>query len=120
MEDWMSVLQSEFNGDEGSFLLQLRCGSGWDRTSFCRLFYAMRACCKAHVGREHLPRWIAEGFWRLSWFPRSFLEHGGPDAVEPYDSALMNLDHLACWLFTGEGRSDDEFEPMDELPGITP
>jgi hypothetical protein len=43
-EDYLSVLQHEFAGDEGSFLLQLRPDMTWDRAAFNRLTQAMFEC----------------------------------------------------------------------------
>jgi hypothetical protein len=119
--EWYATLRHEFDAEEGeehdcSFLLQLHCGSGWDWVAFERLFFAMRVCCKAYENREHLERWIAEGFWYLSWFPRAQIERGFPNNTGRYENALINLEHLAFWLFTGDTREDTQFEPMENIP----
>ena len=114
--DWRAVLEHEFEARDGSFLIQLRCGPGWNKEAYLRLFIAMRECCKAHDGQTHIERWIAQGFWYLDFYPRFEVEkvkgkshHYDSDY---YENAVVNLNHLAHWLFTGEGRADDEFEPL--------
>ncbi len=67
--DWRAVLKHEFEARENSFLIQLRCGPGWDREAHQRLFVAMRECCKAHEGQTHIERWIADGFWYMDFYP---------------------------------------------------
>jgi hypothetical protein len=114
MASWRSILQREFNAEEGSFLLQLRCGPGWNWAAFHELFLAMRECCKGLDGEAFVERWIAEGFWYLSWFPRQTVHRWPADKQNIYNGALANLDHLALWLFVGESRGDDGFEPMSD------
>jgi len=109
--DWRSVLKYEFEGGEGSFMLQIRCGPGWDKEAYLRLFNAMLECCKAHDGQTHIERWIAEGFWWLDFYPRYNLERS-ENKTDYYANAVTNFNHLAFWLFAGEGRADNEFEPI--------
>ncbi len=65
-EDWRGVLKQEFDGEVGSFVFELWCGSGWNQATYEQLFVAMRDCCKAHEGSNTVERWIAEGLWSLS------------------------------------------------------
>ena len=116
MENWRDILKREHEAQEGSFVIQLRCGPGWDTEAFARLFLAMRACCEELDGADDIPRWIADLFWYLDWYVRLGLDEGRRNREtipEYYVNAWTNLDHLAHWLFTGEARSDDQFEPME-------
>jgi hypothetical protein len=74
-QDWRAVLQKEFAAEPGSFLVELRFDLRWDRAAFSRLTYAMEQCCRALAGVDVVERWLAEGFWYLSWFPRSWTGH---------------------------------------------
>ena len=115
METWRDILRREHAGDEGSFLIQLRSGPGWDHDAFDQLFHAMHSCCKALSETDDIPRWIAELYWQLDWYVRQDIDRrwGDRDSVpEYYENAWTNLNHLAYWLFTGVPRADDEFEPM--------
>ncbi|HEX8833734.1 MAG TPA: hypothetical protein VF719_06015, partial [Abditibacteriaceae bacterium] len=90
------------------FMFELRCGSGWDKQAHARLFQAMVECCKAHEGETHVERWIAAGFDWLDDYPRNNM----PSDDDYYENAVTNFNHLTWWLFQGEGRADDEFEPI--------
>jgi hypothetical protein len=95
-DEWYSILQREFNANEGSFLLQLRCDLVWDRTAFTRLTGAMLDCCKAYDTANDPP---------TTAYPGS----------QYYDSAYERLDLLADWFFSGQCpfRDPDEgFAPM--------
>jgi hypothetical protein len=48
-EEYISVLRHEFSAEEGSFLLQLRIRSRWDKSAFDRLTEAMLQCCKHYM-----------------------------------------------------------------------
>ena len=132
-DEWYSILQREFNANEGSFLLQLRCDLVWDRTAFTRLTGAMLDCCKeydtshqppleraATYYQPSVPRWLAEGFWYVASFARGHTSHPAwreKIALDPdyYDNAYERLDLLADWFFSGECpfRDPDEgFAPM--------
>ena len=108
--DWRAILKHEFAAGEGSFTLRLRCGH-WDKEAHARLFVAMRECCKAHDGQTRIERWIADGFWWLDFYTR---EHFADSDDNYKANQSTNFNHLAFWLFTGQGRADDEFEPISE------
>lgn len=108
MENWREVLKQEFDGEPGSFIRELRFGRGWNQAAYERLFVAMRECCKAHEGKEVVERWIADGFWYLSCYP----EQSEPKVATYRTNAFLNFYHLASWLFSGDSRGDDEFEPV--------
>jgi hypothetical protein len=61
MSNWEAVLEHEFAGNDGSFLILLRTKE-WNWEAYHQLFAAMRDCCQAMEGRKHVARWIAEGF----------------------------------------------------------
>ena len=119
-DDYSTVLRNEFCANEGSFLLQLRVNLTWDKAAFTRLTEAMLACCKAYDAVDRraagigsgadttcLPRWIAEGFWYVSWFVKSWTTHPAwAERTKPeqeyYDRAYERLFDLAFWFFTGD------------------
>lgn len=132
-QDFFTILQSEFCAEDGSFLLQLRCDMVWDPVAFTRLTQAMLACCRAYAlddpnptlmepAREKLlvPRWLAEGFWYVSFFVRDHTSHPAwsertsrhPDY---YERAYKRLEALAEWFFTGRcpySNVESAFGPM--------
>ena len=114
MDEWKHILKDEFAGKEGSFLMTLRGEGKWSKTLFLRLFNAMVECCKANEGDDSIERWIADGFWYLSWYVKQEAEEFGFN-TKYYTNAITNLDHLAFWLFQNQGRSDGEFEPLNEI-----
>lgn len=103
MDDYEATLRSEFDAEDGSFLLQLRCDLEWDREAFARLVTAMEACAAAHAGRETIERWVAEGFWYVGWFVPEWSRHKNfprPE-VAYHQRACQRLWDLSWWLFTG-------------------
>jgi hypothetical protein len=132
-DDYTTVLWHEFNAEEGSFLLQLRCELVWDRAAFTRLTQAMLACCQAydettqrstvlwHVSDpRYIPRWLAEGFWYVHDFVEGHTSHPawkGKIAADQsyYDRAYERLRALADWFFTGQCSvrdPDEDLAPM--------
>src|SRR5262249_57673260 len=105
MDDYERIVRREFNAEEGSFLLQLRCNYVWDKAAFSRLIIAMEKCAVAHEGRDVIARWIAEGFWYLETFVPDHSGHPAfprPHGDEYYESAYERLHDLSYWLFVGE------------------
>jgi hypothetical protein len=105
MEDFKPILRREFNAEEGSFLLQLRCSLVWDKAAFSRLVQAMEKCAVANKGAKKIDRWIAEGFWYLETFVPEWSSHPNfprPHGDEYYDAAYQRLRDLSYWLFVGE------------------
>ena len=134
-DEWYSILQHEFNANEGSFLLQIRCDLVWDRAAFTRLTGAMLECRRAYDTSRHtsrtlfgesaydkdsVPRWLAEGFWFAYEFTKSHTSHPAWSekiARDPdyYDKAYDRLFNLADWFFTGHCPfldPDTGFAPM--------
>ncbi len=102
--DYLDTLRNEFEAGEGSFLTKLRVHLSWDEEAFLRLTSAMEACCEYTAGAEVLDRWLAEGFWYVSDFTRSWTTHENfrwrnPDV--DYEQAYGRLYELAYWFFTG-------------------
>ena len=131
--DYSTVLWHEFNAEEGSFLLQLRCDFVWDRAAFTRLTEAMLACCQAYdedkqqstVLRQvsdpmYVPRWLADGFWYVATYVEGHTAHPAwkeKIAADPsyYNRAYERLRDLADWFFSGHcGYLDPikQFAPM--------
>jgi hypothetical protein len=109
------TLRAEFNADERSFLLQLRCDLRWDVEAFRRVTSAMFAYVRARDPEADIPRWVAEGFWYLGWYVESWSQHPNfprPLRTEYYDAAYERLSGLAYWLFVGESMytSEEFFE----------
>lgn len=113
--DWQAILEHEFQANEelikfeASFIFQLRCYGKWDKIAHLYLFKAMIECCKSHEGQTHIERWIAQGFDYLDFYPAQEFKDADEDY---YVNAIVNFNHLTWWLFSGEGRRDDEFEPI--------
>ncbi len=125
-EHYLDVLQREFTSTEGSFMSQLRTYLRWDKAAFSQLTAAMLECCKAYshtpedkarkaplspdnipVDTAPVPRWLAEGFWYLSYHVRDWTTHPAwKETTEPeqyyYDEAYERLFALASWFFEGE------------------
>ena len=104
MENYFAVLKNEFEAGEGSFLLQIRTQMNWDRTAFTRLIAAMHTYCMHHAGTDLVERWVAEGFWYITTFTRTWtthvhFPHHHDEAY--YVQAYQQLDDLAYWFFIG-------------------
>jgi hypothetical protein len=104
-EEFLAVLNHEFNAEEGSFLLQLRCQGRWDWVAFARLTSAMEACCEHRREAETVERWVANGFWFCDVFVKEQARHSGmrlPGPPEDYERAFEQLAELAHWFFYDE------------------
>ncbi|MDR3456720.1 MAG: hypothetical protein P4N60_04700 [Verrucomicrobiae bacterium] len=111
MEDFMAVLKNEFEAGEGSFLIKLRPGLEWDKAAFNRLTSTMKHCAESTFNEPKLERWVAEGFWNVSWFVRSWATHPNFPKVystEYYNKAFTRLDDLAYWYFMGYSPYQNE------------
>jgi hypothetical protein len=102
---YLTVLRSEFAAaEESSFLIQLRCNLKWDKQAFLRLATAMEQCCTGMENAEHVDRWLADGFYFLSWFVQSWATHKNFPKEFPedyYEEAFQLLSDLASYFFTG-------------------
>jgi hypothetical protein len=103
---YLTVLREEFSAKEGSFLLFLRGEMIWNREAFTRLTQAMLAYCKGMENEDFVPRWVAEGFWYMSFYVRGFTLHPRWKKIilqdeEYYERAYKRLDDLASWFFEG-------------------
>jgi len=98
------ILRSEFDGEDGSFLIQIRCEFRWDWEAFRRLTAAMYDVAEEVRGQAVIEKWITEGFWFCDTWIRDFTGH--PDFPRPpeedYRDALELLHDLAWFLFVGE------------------
>lgn len=114
MQDWRPVLKSEFDAEDGSFLIQVRGNLKWDNEAFLRLITAMKACCLETKDLQSLERWQANGFWYFSTTVRDWTAHSNfPKlySAEYYQRAYLILDELAYWFFFGEQPTlDDEYD----------
>ena len=98
-------LRAEFDGEPGSFLITLRCGLMWDKLAFNRLLSEMHNYVAARDPHSSIPTWIAEGYWYVDWFVRSWstnpaFHHEHDESY--YSDAYERLHDLAWWLFVGE------------------
>lgn len=99
-----AILRREFDAQKGSFLIQIRCKLEWDWDAFRRLTGAMYEVADAAKGQPSIETWIAQGFWYCDTFIRAWTSH--PNFPRPpeeaYQDALLLLDNLASFLFTGQ------------------
>lgn len=117
MGGYLEILEHELNAGDGSFLIKLRCDLEWDRAAFTRLTDAMKQCCEELAGAEVIDRWLAGGFWYLSFFVKDWTTHPNFPKKEPddyYAKAYERLDSLAYWFFMGESPYEGAqgFEPL--------
>ncbi|MFF7638631.1 hypothetical protein ACFZB9_36600 [Kitasatospora sp. NPDC008050] len=104
MDDAMSTLRHEFDAEEGSFLLRLRCDLHWDRGAFSQLEQAMRVVCEQTQSADRLDRWMAEGFYSVSSWVADWTAHPNFPRPEPtayHQACLERLGDLANWFFQG-------------------
>ena len=104
------ILKREFDGEEGSFLLQARCRLKGDWDAFRRLTSAMYDVADEAKGQPSIETWIAQGFWFCDTWIRDHTSH--PNFPQPpeeaYRDALELLHNLAAFLFTGESPFKDD------------
>ena len=62
MDDWLSVLQNEFEAGDGSLLIKIRCGLAWDTIAYNRMTAAMEACCRAKRGDIQVTAGLRKAF----------------------------------------------------------
>ncbi len=114
-----AILRDEFAAEDGSFLIQLRCGLKWDRAAFLRLVTAMDQCCADLEGAEQVERWVADGFWYVSWFVQSWATHENFPREFPekyYQDAFRLLFDLASYFFSGSHPyTDRRFRFIEEI-----
>jgi hypothetical protein len=104
------ILKSEFDAEDGSFLLIVRCELRWDIEAFRRLTSAMYDMATKLKGSEVIPTWIANGFWYCDTWVRDWTSHRNfpRPQTDYYDSSLQLLRDLACFLFFGESPYEDD------------
>jgi hypothetical protein len=117
MDNYLQILRDEFDAEEGSFLIQMRSELRWDKVAFTRLTEAMECCCQAIGEKEMVDRWVAGGFWYLSFTVRDWTTHDQfpqEHGADYYAQAYQRLDDLAFWFFVGESPYQDDlgFEAM--------
>ncbi len=103
-DEVLTVLRSEFDNEDDSFLLTMRTDLVWGRAAFTRLEQAMRAVCVETSQDEELPRWLAEGFYAVSHDVRDWTSHEHfprPEPAEYYTACIERLQDLADWYFRG-------------------
>ena len=105
-----NILKSQFDAEEGSFLLQARCRLEWDWDAFRRLTSAMYDVADEVKGQPSVETWIAQGFWFCDTWIRDHTSH--PNFPRPpeeaYRDALALLGDLAYFLFMGESPYKDD------------
>jgi hypothetical protein len=114
--DALAVFRSEFDADEGSFLLGLRAGGRWDRAAFTRLERSMRVICEHYQGEENVDRWLAEGFHSISRWVREWTSAPGfprPLPVRYHEACLRRVDDLTDWFFQGHHNYPEPHEWAD-------
>ena len=99
------ILRSEFDEEEGSFGLQLRCHLKWDTEAFRRLTGAMYVVAEKQRGVPSIERWIAQGFWYYDHFIKDWSTHPNfprEHTEQYYEEAYRLIHDLAYFLFIGE------------------
>ena len=106
----LKVLKSEFDAEEGSFLLIARNELRWDLPAFRKLTLAMYDVAMEVNSYPKIDRWIAHGFWVCCTWIKEFTSH--PNFLKPennyYDKSIILLNDLAYLLFTGESPYEDD------------
>ncbi len=84
------ALKREFDGEEGSFSIKLRCGLNWDKRAFSNLVSTMYDIAEKYKGEESIPIWVAYGFCFFDTWIREWTSH--PDFPRPekeyYESSV--------------------------------
>jgi hypothetical protein len=102
------VLKREFEAEDGSFLLHVRCDLTWDEVAFRRLTSAMYDVADAVRGSPSIESWIAEGFWYCdTWLP-DWTSHPNFPRPQDYDDRMRLIHDLAYFLFIGQSPYLDD------------
>jgi hypothetical protein len=99
-----AFLRSEFEAEEGSFLLQLRHEARWDEVRFRKLIETMERCAESYASNESLPRWLCSGFWFMDTFVRDQVDHPAfarQHDAEFFRSRCEDISCVASWFFMG-------------------
>jgi hypothetical protein len=104
------TLRHQFDAEDGSFQLLLRCELRWDWAAFQTLTTAMHDVADEVRGQVTIESWIANGFWYADTWIRSWTGHPNfPRPDQPrYDEALTLLSDLAFFLFMGDSPYSDD------------
>ena len=104
------ILRSEFNAEDGSFLVKLRCKCEWDWNAFRRLTIAMYDVAEEVKGQPSIETWIAEGFWHCDTLINDIASHSNfsrfPD--DAYRDGVELIHNLAYLLFSGQNPYRDD------------
>jgi len=96
-------LQSEFDAEDGSFLIGLRGELNWDKDAFRNLTRLMYQAASEMQGQSDIPVEIAQGFWFCDTWIRHWTSHENfprPE-VQYYEDSLELIHDLAYFLFMG-------------------
>ena len=114
--DW-AFLRSEFDGEPGSFLFEVR-GNNWLPERFTQLEVAMRSACTEIEGTDSLDRWLVAGFWAMTdWLP-AHTAHPNfrrPDPPSYYEAAMRRVSDLGYWFAHGQSlyRQEHVWLPVE-------
>lgn len=97
----------EFNGEENSFLITIRCDLEWSHAKFIKLLNTMRDYCKQKQSRDPLDKEIAQGFWFVTWFIKDWTSHSGfrngnKFSDDYYTQSYKFIHDLSYWYFMNE------------------
>jgi hypothetical protein len=116
---YLAILRDEFAAEDSSFLIHLRCDLKWDKRAFLRLVTAMEQCCADIEDAKQVERWLADGFWYVSWFVQSWATHQNfrwEFAPDYYEGASRLLVDLASYFFSGcHPYEDGRFSFIEEI-----
>ena len=104
------ILKSEFDGEDGSFLLIARCELRWDKVAFRHMTNAMYDVAIKFKDKTKIDQWVANGFWFCDTWVREWTSH--PDFPKPgkeyYEDSIELLHDLAYLLFVGDSPYEDD------------
>ena len=102
-------LKRQFDAEEDSFLLLLRCELKWSEDAFKELTTAMYHVASKYQDAESIPTWIANGFWYCDTWVREWTSHENfPRPGEDYyHDSLELIRDLAYYLFMSESPYED-------------
>ena len=108
--DYYKTLKNEFDGEEGSFILTLRCELQWDWSAFYRLTESMYFVATASAQKDQVNKQIANGFWFIDTWVKDYTMHENfprPEN-EKYIEALELIHDLSYYFFFGESPYEDD------------
>jgi len=112
------TLLDELNGENGSFILELRIYLNWNHTSFINLMIELFRASQKTKYDITLQREIASGVWYISTFIKSWTEHENfpkKFSQEYYNKAYELINDLAWSYFMADSPFNSETDVQNEI-----